>query len=86
MVNPCMYLAGVKVGLEKCRNAIKQFPNFPFTYYALAYCLEKQGDSSWRPYAEKAVAIFEETTVISGHQKSHEQSLAYLKQLLARSR
>ena len=71
--------------LEKCRNATKQFPEFPFTYYALAYCLEKQGDPAWRPYAKKAAAILEKTTVISGHQKSHEQSLAYLQQLLERS-
>jgi hypothetical protein len=74
------------VALEKDRNAIKQFPEFPFTYYALAYCLEKQGDPSWQSYAEKAVAIFEETTAISGHQKSHEHSLAYLQQLFARNR
>ena len=68
--------------LERNRLATQQFPDFPFTYYALAYCMERSGDPAWREYAEKAVAIFEQTTQITGHQKSHEQSLAYLRQQL----
>jgi tetratricopeptide (TPR) repeat protein len=68
--------------LEKCRAAIEQFPDFPFSYYALAYCLAKEGNPAWHTYAQKAVAIFEKTTAISGHQKSHEQALDYLRQLL----
>ena len=68
--------------LERSRLAIIQFPDFPFSYYALAYCMERSGDPGWRAYAEKAVAIFEQTTKITGHQKSHEQCLAYLRQHL----
>jgi hypothetical protein len=71
--------------LQKSRNAIRQFPDFPFTYYQLAYCLEKQGIPDWRSYAEQAVAIFEQTTAIGGHQKSHDEALTYLRQLLGRS-
>lgn len=72
--------------LQKSRNAIRQFPDFPFTYYELAYCLEKQGVPDWRSYAEKAVAILEQTTAIGGHQKSHDECLAYLQQLLGQSK
>jgi len=72
--------------LQKNRNAIRQFPDFPFSYYALAYCLQKQGVPDWRSFAEKATAIFEQTTTIGGHQKSHDECLAYLRQLLGRSK
>lgn len=72
--------------LQKSRNAIQQFPDFPFTYYELAYCMEKQGVPDWRSYAEKAVAIFEKTTTIGGHQKSHDEALSYLRQLLEKSK
>jgi hypothetical protein len=75
-----------EAALEKSRNAIQQFPDFPFTYYALAYCLEKQGSPEWRPYAEKAVTIFEQTTTIGGHQKSHDECLAYLRGLLGNTK
>ena len=68
--------------LDKCRAAIEKFPDFPFTYYALAYCLEKRNDPAWHGYAEKSLAIFERTTAISGHQESHDQMLAYLRALL----
>jgi hypothetical protein len=69
--------------LQKDRNAIGQFPDFPFTYYALSYCLQKQANPEWRTFAKKAVAIFEQTTTIGGHQKSHDDMLGYLRQLLA---
>ncbi len=70
--------------LERSRLATIQFPDFPFSYYALAYCMERSGDPGWRAYAESAVAICEQTTQITGHQKSHEQCLAYLRQELGR--
>lgn len=69
--------------LDKNRVAISKFPDYPFTYYSLAYCLEKESDPSWRSYAERAAEIFEKTTTISGHQGSHDELLAYLRQLLA---
>ena len=72
--------------VQKSRNAIRQFPDFPFTYYQLAYCLQKQGVPDWRSYAENAVAIFEQTTAMGGHQKSHDEALAYLRQLLAKTK
>ena len=68
--------------LDKSRAAIQQFPDFPFTYYALAYCLAQQGDPAWRNYAEQAVAILVKTTSISGHQKSHDEALEYLRKVL----
>lgn len=72
-----------KSALDKDREALTRLPDFPFTYYALAYCLEKQNDPTWRSYAQQAVAIFKETTTIGGHQKSHDDTLGYLQQLLA---
>lgn len=69
--------------LEKDRRAIQKFPKFPFTYYALAYCLQKQGSPEWRAYAEQAAMILQQTTSISGHQEIHDQTLAYLRKLLS---
>jgi hypothetical protein len=69
--------------LQKNRNAISLFPDFPFTYYALAFCQQISGESEWRSYAEKAIAIFEQTTSIGGHNQNHDQCLTYLRQLLA---
>jgi hypothetical protein len=70
------------VALEKSRETIQRYPDFPFSYYALAYCLQRSGDPGWRQYAESAIQIVENTTLINNHQESHDQSLACLRQLL----
>jgi hypothetical protein len=72
--------------LQKNRNAIRLFPDFPFTFYALAYCLQRKADPEWRSYAEKAATIFEQTTTIGGHISMHDESLAYLRQILQQSK
>jgi hypothetical protein len=71
--------------MDRSRAAISRFPDFPFTYYALAYCLERSKNPEWRRFATTAVKIFEGTTSINGHQKSHDECLAYLRQELARA-
>jgi hypothetical protein len=73
-----------EAALDKDRAGTRDFPEFPFTYYALAYCLEKKGDLAWKSYAQTAVDIFEKTTAITGHQGSHDQMLGYLRQILGR--
>jgi hypothetical protein len=74
-----------KLGEEyepKYRAIIEQFPRFPFGYFALAESLRHRGDASWRGYAQKAVAIFEKTTIIDGHDRSHDEALATLRNYL----
>jgi len=74
-----------KLGEEfepKYRAIIDQFPRFPFGYFALAESLRHRGDQSWRDYAHKAVAIFEKTTMIDGHDRSHDEALATLRKYL----
>lgn len=68
--------------LGRYQQAIRDFPRFPFSYYWLAHCLRDSGDSQWKTYAELAQAIFEQTTQIAGHQKSHDEALADLNRLL----
>lgn len=75
-----------EAALQKSRGAIRLFPDFPFTYYALAYCLQKDGVPEWRSYAEKGVAILEQTTSIGGHLRNHDECLAHLRQLLGQSK
>ena len=72
--------------LQKSRDAIRLFPDFPFTYYALAYCLREGSVADWRSYAEKAIAIFEQTTSIGGHNQNHDECLACLRQLLQQNK
>jgi len=69
---------------SKLRAAIEKHPRFPFSYYALAYCLSKRGDPDWRQYAEKAVFILSHTTQIKGHKKIHDKILLELQEELER--
>lgn len=68
----------------KYKDTIKQFPKFPFAYYALALCKEKENDASWKGYAESAVDIFKCTTQIGGHKPTHDEAFSQLKFLLSR--
>ena len=65
--------------IAKFQEVIAKFPDFPFSYYALATCLNQRGDNSWKGYAMKAVEILENTTTIDGHHPSHDQVLRELK-------
>ncbi len=68
--------------MGRYRQAIRDFPRFPFSYYWLALCLRESGDLQWKTNAESARAIFKQTTQIAGHQKSHDEALTYLRSLL----
>jgi hypothetical protein len=64
--------------LKRYERAIQEYPRFPFSYYAMAYCLQGRGDNKWREYASKAVSIFKITTKIGGHKESHDEALKVL--------
>jgi len=70
------------VTTAKFQEVIAKFPDFPFTYYALATCLRQRGDGSWKRYATKAIEILKNTTKIDGHHPSHDQALRELEQAL----
>jgi hypothetical protein len=58
---------------------VEKFPTFPFSYYSLAVCLRKYGDDdSWRYYARKAIEILENTTMLVGHERGHDEALKEL--------
>jgi len=59
--------------MRKYETAIRELPRFPFSYYWYSLCLKDRGDDSWMTHAETALAIFERTTQIAGHQKSHDR-------------
>ncbi|MFA6216689.1 MAG: hypothetical protein WDL87_03445 [Candidatus Omnitrophota bacterium] len=59
----------------KSMAVIEKFPNFPFAYYHVALCFRARNDNKWRTYAQKAKEIFEITTTIGGHVKSHDEAL-----------
>lgn len=64
--------------LKRYERTIQESPRFPFSYYAMAYCLQSRGDNKWRAYASKALSIFEITTKIGGHKESHDEALKVL--------
>jgi hypothetical protein len=75
-----------KLGLEfepRYKRIVEQFPRFPFAYVALAESMRYRGDSSWREYAQKAVSILEKTTTIDGHDRSHDDALATMRDYLS---
>jgi len=61
--------------LAALQNTKDRFPKFPFSYYGLAYCLMKAGDTRWRGYALTLSEILEQTTTIAGHAPDHDQAL-----------
>jgi hypothetical protein len=69
---------------DQYRKICVQFPRFPFAYFALASSLRHRGDPEWRIYAEQAVAIFKKTTIIAGHNPSHDEALHLLQEWLAK--
>jgi len=64
--------------LKRYERTIQEYPRFPFSYYAMADCLRRRGDNRWREYALKAKRVFEKTTKIGDHDKSHEEALEVL--------
>jgi len=68
--------------IAKFQEVITRFPDFPFSYYALASCLRLRSDASWKGLARKALGILKNTTTIDGHHPSHDQVLRELEQTL----
>lgn len=71
-----------QTAIEKFHEVISRYPSFPFSYYALAFCLTRREDSSWRGFAIKAVEILQRTITIDGHHPNHDQALRELRELL----
>jgi len=64
------------------REVIDKFPNFPFAYYYLAFCLKQRGDSTWKAYGQKSVDILEKTTQVAGHYFEHDEFLPDARKLM----
>ncbi len=68
---------------ESIYNDVTQkYPDFPFSYYELAFCKRQRNESDWRDYAEKAVNILKWTTQVGGHKPEHDVALSELKEYL----
>ena len=69
-------------GIARFEIVAREFPNFPFSYWALAKCLKQMGDSQWRAYGERAMSIFQHTTLISERSPHHDQARKQMEELL----
>jgi hypothetical protein len=72
--------------ISKYHKVITEHPNFPFSYYFLAVCLNGKGDPQWIEYANKARKIFLETTKISGHDPQHDLILKQITLVLNKNK
>ena len=70
-------------GLARFENVAREFPDFPFSHWALAICLKKAGNPQWRAHAERAMKIFEHTTRIGERSPHHDQAREQMEQRLA---
>ena len=70
-------------GINMFANVVRDFPDFPFSHWALTMCLGKQGNPQWRTHAERAKEILEHTTQIAKHHPHHDEALQQIERLLA---
>ena len=70
-------------GLARFAKVAREFPDFPFSHWALAKCLRQAGNPQWRVHAERAMTIFEHTTRIGERSPHHDQARKQMEQLLA---
>ena len=69
-------------GLAHFATVAKEFPDFLFSYWALAKCLKKMGNPQWRSHAERAMTILARTTRIGERSPHHDQARKQVEQLL----
>ena len=69
-------------GLARFEIVTREFPDFPFSYWALAKCLKHTGDPQWLAYGERAMSIFQHTTQISERSPHHDQARKQMEELL----
>ena len=70
--------------LDAAKKAIQIEPRFPFSYYAVAFILKGKGEENWVEYADKAINIYNYTTILKGCNSYHPQfknKLLFLKAL-----
>ena len=70
-------------GINMFANVVRDFPDFPFSHWALAICLGKQSNPQWRTHLERAKEILEHTTQIAGHHQHHDEVLQQIERFLA---
>ena len=69
-------------GLDRFVNVAREYPDFPFSHWALAKCLKQAGNPQWRGHAERAMMIFDHTTRIGERSPHHDQARKQMEQLL----
>jgi hypothetical protein len=70
--------------LKIFNEVVTRFPRFPFSHYALAFCLQQHGDERWREHAEAAMKILKLTTTVDGHHPNHDLALREIESALTR--
>jgi hypothetical protein len=72
--------------LQALRDTAARFPMFPFSFFGLAYCLQRSGNSLWAVYALKAVDVLNRTTMVPDRHPAHSAVLSQLNDALSQMR
>lgn len=64
------------------QELMDEFPDFPFTYFAMAFAYHDRNDIKWKDYAKKAEEILMRTTAIDHHNPVHSEALESIRALL----
>ena len=70
--------------MENLDDIILQNPEFPFSYYAKAFCLGN--GTEWKKLVEKTKSILLITTSIKGHYESHDELLKIITEALRKNK
>jgi hypothetical protein len=68
--------------ISSYRALVEANRDFPFPAVALADCLDKKGDPSWREVAESARDVLSRTTKVPRHHTDHETFLRRVEEML----
>lgn len=83
VANGKVYVKNEKANLPLFDEVIAKYPNFPFAYFAKFVILQAFKNPEWKIYAKRALAIFEITTTIKGHNESQDAALETLRRELS---
>jgi hypothetical protein len=72
------------IDIKFYKDYVEKFPEFPFPYVAIAYCLKINKKDEWIQYASEAKDILIVTTTIEGHSKCHDVALNQINAMFSR--
>lgn len=58
--------------IAQYQKVAKQYPLYPFSFYSLAMCQQKEENEEWKVNIQRAFEILSRTTVVPNHHQEHD--------------